>query len=210
MKSTLLITLCTLFTSTLFAQSRSQDLREIRNLSYQIEQETYSTRGTPQTLRNVKSLLRRALNELQNGGTNPGFAECRQFAFPILDRTLPASDAMDEAIRLCRQVEALPEMKFLFEKYDRTLPASDALERAATASDFSLVDKLDLLEFAFEKYDRTLATSTAADRAVQGVSPIQNNRNPGGTLSCFKKTYPVYDRTLPSAEAMDRTIQACR
>ena len=210
MKSTLFITLCVLFSSQLFAQGRSQTLRDIRNLSYQIEQETYSTRGDSQTLRDVQSLMRRALNELQNGGGNGRFQECRQYAFPILDRTLPAGDAMDEAIRLCRQVEAIEEMKFLFEKYDRTLPARDALQRAANVSDFSLVDKLSLLEFAYEKYDRTLPASTAADRAVQGVAPIQNNRNPGGTLSCFKKTYPVYDRTLPSADAMDRTIQACR
>lgn len=209
MKS-LILCVFLLSSSALFAQDRTRLLRSIRDLSYTIEQETYSTQASDRALSETLALLQRGLDKLTNGTGRDVFVECRAFAFPILDRTLPANDALNEAIKLCRPVEALEEMKFLFEKYDRTLPARDAITRATRVADARLVDKLELLRFAFEKYDRTWPATDAADRAVRGVSSIPVTRSPGRVLSCFQSSFPIYDRTLPSSDAMDETIKACR
>jgi len=193
---------------TLLAQDRSSTIREIRDLSYQIEQATYSTRGNAQSLNETAVLMRRALSNLTSRpGNGQVFTLCRDYAFPILNRTLPSGDAMDEAIRLCRTVVAFDEMKFLYTKYSRTLPSREAMEKAANFSDINLLGKLDILSFAFEKYNRVLPSSVSCDRAAKGVSIIQRTR---GTLSCFNNTFPVYNRTSSSVDAMDRTIQACQ
>ncbi|MCF8059011.1 MAG: hypothetical protein K9K67_06930 [Bacteriovoracaceae bacterium] len=192
----------------LLAQDRSFTIREIRDLSLQIEQATYATRSDSPSLEEAVVYMKRALRKIQSRpGTGQVFTLCRDYAFPILDRTLPTADAMDEAVRMCRTVEAFPEMKFLFEKYNRTLPTQEAMERAARFADINLMNKLDVLSFAYEKYNRMLPSSNSCDRAALGVATIQNTR---GTLNCFKNTFPNYDRTLSSADAMDKTIQACR
>lgn len=209
MKS-LIITLSLLASSALMAQGRGQVLRNIRDLSYQIENESYNTQAGVRELQEARSFLQRALDKLTNQGGGDAFLECRTFAFPILDRTLPANDALNEAIKLCRSVQAVEEMKYLFEKYDRTLPARDAITRATRVATEKLVGKLELLRFAYEKYDRMLSSRDAADKAVQGVSSIAISRSPSRVLSCFQSSFPIYDRTLPAADAMDETIKACR
>ncbi len=206
-----LIVITTLLSSSyLFAQTRTSLLRSIRDVSYQVEQESYNTQASERELRETLTLLRRGLDKLTNGGGGDTFQECRIFVFPILDRVLPANDALNETLKLCRPVVAIEEMKFLFEKYDRTLPARDAITRATRVATEDLLDKLQLLEFAFEKYDRTLPSKDAADRAVRGVSSITLTRSPGRILGCFQSSFPIYDRTLPSADAMDETINACK
>lgn len=198
-------------TQNTLAQSRNQTLREIRDLAVQIENETFNTRGDQRTLNQVKTYLQRALSELQNGGGgNPTFEQCRNYVYPELDRVMSSRDALDETLRLCRTVEAYEEMVFLHTELDSVMSTRDAITQAATYADRRLFEKIDILRFAFEKYDRTLSTRDAADRSVQAVAPIQNRRGPGGTLSCFQKTFPVYDRSMSTADAMDRTAQACR
>jgi hypothetical protein len=197
-------------TQTTLAQSRNQTLREIRDLAIQIENETFNTRGDQRTLNQVKSYLQRALGELQNGGGNPTFEQCRNYVFPELDRVMSSRDALDETLRLCRTVEAYEEMVFLHTELDSVMSTRDSIAQAAAYADSSLYQKIDVLRYAFEKYDRTLSTRDAAARSVRAVGPIQVRRGPGGTLSCFQKTFPVYDRSMSTADAMDRTAQACR
>lgn len=209
MKSLILI-LSLLTSSALMAQGRGQILRSIRDLSYQIESETYNTQAGDRELQEARTFLQKALDKLTNLGGGDTFLECRTYVFPILDKTMPANDALNEAIKLCRQVQAIEEMKFLYEKYDRTLPARDAITRATRVATDILVGKIELLRFAYDKYDRMLSSRDAADRAVQGVSSIAPTRSPGRVLSCFQSSYPIYDRTLPAADAMDETIKACR
>lgn len=196
--------------SPIFAQSRNQALREIRDLAVQIENATFNTRSDSRSLSMARSYMARALSELNGSNGNGDALKCRNYAQPILDRTMPSGDAMDEAIRICQTVLAYDEMVFMNENLDRVLSSREAITRAAQYADQNLRGKLDLLEFAYSKYNRIRSTTDAIAMSVRAISPINNNRAPGGTLSCFKKTYPLYDRTLPADEAMDRTATACQ
>lgn len=199
-----------LLSANLFAQTRGDILRSIRDLSYQVENETYNTQANQRELQEARRLMQQALDKLTDLGGGDTFLECRTFVFPILDRTMTPSDALNEAIRLCRNVEAVEEMKYLYSKYDRGLTSRDAITRAARVATGQLIGKLDLLRFAYEKYDRQLTARDAADRAVQGVSSIPYTRSPNRVLNCFQSSFPIYDRTMPAASAMDETIKACR
>lgn len=205
-----IVTLCSILIATsAWSQSRSQLLREIRDLSLQIERETFNTRAGDRDLQQTSIFMRRALNQL-TGSSNPGgvFNDCRDFIFPELKRVMPTADALDEAINLCRNVAALPELKWIFSKINRVLSTREAITIAANYSDIRLLQKLDLLQFIFSKYNRVRPTTDSMDRAVMGVQALSNRRG-GDDLRCVQENFAIYSRTMPIEEAMNRTIKSC-
>jgi len=154
--------------------------------------------------------MRRALNQL-TGARNPGgvFNDCRDFIFPELKRVMPNADALDETIKLCRNVAALPELKWIFSKIDRVLNTREAITIAANYSDNRLFQKLDLLQFIFSKYNRVRPTTDSMNKSVQAVQELSNRRS-GEALRCVQENFAIYNRTMTTEEAMSRTIKSCR
>lgn len=205
-----LLLFSSLFTTSALAQTRNDLIREIRDLTVQIDNATWNTRGDMNNLVQAKTFLERALNALQGNQGNPTFEQCRSYVYPQLDRVMSSRDALDETLRLCRGVFAYEEMVFIHRELDPVMSTRDAITQAAVYADNQLMDKIELLRFAFSKYDRAASSRDAIQRSVNAVRPIQLRRGPGGTLSCFQKTFPVYDRSMSTTDAMDRTAQACR
>jgi len=211
-KTTLIFVL--LFSTSLLAQSRDrrgQTLQEIRFAAQDIQNTTRNSQASVQDLSQALSLLRQADRLLQGrSGGGSVFIECREFAFPVLDRVLASSDALDEASRQCRNVSDMSIMRFIYGKLSRVLSTRESIQRSAMAADSRMLGKGQLLEFTFSKYNRTLATDRSVDRSLAGLRSVVITRTGGPSVyTCFQKTFPQYDRTLATDEAMDRTIAAC-
>ena len=187
-----------------FAQSRGDVLREIRRKLVQIDDKTYDTELDSVELVRILKDLEKVRRSLADNSGSPTFQACVDYSFPILDRYLNASDALDRAMSICPQVSDIAVLNFIFTELDKSLSGRDAIEKAALVTRQDLEGKLEILTFAFEKHDRNMSGVSAIEKSVKNAR-INNSY----AINCFQKYYPTYNRSQSSSAAMDRTAQTC-
>ena len=200
-----LILFLTLFlTLESYAQSRGDALRQIRRKVVEIEDATYETEASMQSLAKALKDLEKIRRNLVNGSDDSIYQGCVDFSYPILDRFMSSSDALDRAMAICPEVTDLEVLNFVYTQLDRVMSGRDAITKAAQVAREDLTDKLEVLTYAFEKHNRNHSRSSAIEKAIKNARISSIN-----AVVCFKKYYPTYSRSQSSSAAMDRTAQTC-
>lgn len=205
----LLMTIVSLaVTSTSFAQDRRLVKQQIQDLGIKIERDAPYSDASLTDLQEAKTLLREALNLVNNRGTGNSnvYKLCLNYAYEKYKRQYSNSDALQRAQTKCRTVADMDVLKFLFEKHFRVSSNGDAMDLATRQADRRVKGRLELIKFAYSKHFRVTNSSDAATKSVKNMYSLKRNR---GSLACFNQYYPVHSRTNNPSVAMDKTVETC-
>ncbi len=200
----LILALTLFLTVESYAQSRGDALRQIRRKVVEIEDATYETEASMQVLAKAIKDLEKVKRNLINGSDDSIFQGCVDYSYPILDRYMSSSDALDKAMSLCPEVTDLAILEFIYTQLDKVMSGRDAITKAAQVTRDDLTDKLEVLKFSFEKHNKNHGRSSALEKAIKNTR-ISSTR----AIACFQKYFPTYSRSQSSSAAMDKTADTC-